>query len=590
MSLSAERASPARASCFALALTLVISCLATPSRAQGPSCAWGDGVTLPITGNLGLLLAGDGGAGVLAFTWPWSSSPGFPGTLHMFHVLEQGRLDPALPASGVPILVGADLGGQFQILGLRAVPDGVGGAYVLTRTCDAWAPGLRCYEVGEIRLQHVTAQGSPAPGWPANGLVLPCRKGAIPEELVDIFPDGAGGITAVWLDGTVWNGTFPIMAQRFGADGTPQWPGGLAGLNILTSPYRHLAMRAAGDGAGGFVVVASRYVSSTSQRRELVASRVTGAGGLAWDPAGKLVFVMPNHSANIQGVSMDEAMGASFLSAALVPVVPGPTQFVTQALTSAGNRAWGLFGVEIGPTNQQPSGQVHVPMAFATLYPDASDQFHLQVQDETGAVLLPDQAGMGFDWENHWNGPTPLATEDGNMIFIRATNFAPDPPDVRALEFDAGGNLAPAWPDTGFQVCGQTPGHEFGSALVNAGHLFVGLTSTGWFGTPPRIQRLSRAVLAADDALPARALELAAPSPNPARGAWTANVALREAARVSLEAFDVAGRRVLERDFGTRSPGRHLLPVAGDALAPGVYRVRVRAGVHTAERVLVRTR
>jgi hypothetical protein len=570
----------------------VFACLARTGSAQAPSCAWGDGVTLPISGDLGLLLASDGSAGVLAFTWPWGSSPGLPGTLRMFHVLEQGRLDPDLPTSGVPILVGADLGEQFQLYALRAIPDGSGGVYLLTRTCNAWAPGLRCWEASQMRLQHLTAQGAAAPGWPTIGHVIPCHGSPYPLNTVDIVADGAGGVTVVWLDGTVWNGTYPIMAQRFAADGTTSWPGGNAGLNVLTSPFANMSMRVAGDGVGGFVVVASRLVSSTSYRMELVATRVTGSGALAWGSAGKPVLLQPNQSASIQGVSMDAGSGVTFVSATLTPVTSGPSQFFTQALTSAGNRAWGTLGLPIGPTSgESNAGQIRIPAAFATLHADASGLFHLQIQDEFGTPLLgPDQAGMPFEWTNPWFPPTPLATADGNMILIMSKGFAPDPPDVRALEFDGGGNIAPAWPDTGFQVCGGIPGHEFGSAFVGAGHLFVGLTSSGWFGTQPRVQRLSRAVLDVVDGRPAHALELAPLSPNPARGAWTASIGLREASHVVLEAFDVAGRRVLEQDFGTVPPGWHPLPVMGGSLAAGVYRVRVRAGMHSAERVLVRIR
>ena len=85
----------------AIAFAGVIACAAPVARAQAPSCAWGDGVTLPISGDLGLLLASDGGAGVLAFTWPWESAS--PGVLRMFHVLEQGVLDPTLPSDGAPV-------------------------------------------------------------------------------------------------------------------------------------------------------------------------------------------------------------------------------------------------------------------------------------------------------------------------------------------------------------------------------------------------------------------------------------------------------------------------------------------------------
>jgi hypothetical protein len=68
-------------------------------------------------------------------------------------------------------------------------------------------------------------------------------------------------------------------------------------------------------------------------------------------------------------------------------------------------------------------------------------------------------------------------------------------------------------------------------------------------------------------------------------------VALHEAGEVSIEAFDIAGRRVLAADLGMLPAGRHALDVPGGAaLAPGVYRIRARTGPHAAERVLVKVR
>ena len=573
----------------AIAFAGVIACAAPVARAQAPSCAWGDGVTLPISGDLGLLLASDGGAGVLAFTWPWESAS--PGVLRMFHVLEQGVLDPTLPSGGTPVLSSEDFDGRNQLYALRAVPDGSGGIYLLTNVCDALTPHVRCWELSQIRLQHVTAQGAPAPGWPALGYGIPYLRHPYPLETVDIVPDGTGGVIAAWLDGTVFNGTAPLMAQRFAADGTTLWAGGLSGLNVLTSTFAHVTLRIAGDGAGGIVAVASRLVSATSTRTELVACKVDPSGALSWGTSGKPVLLQqPTYSAAIEGVSVD-AQGRSFVSAIQSPVSTGSAQFFTQSLTALGSRAWGTSGVAIGPCGGGTSAQLFLPTGFASLHADLSGVLKLQIQDETSAPLLgPDPDGMAMDWASPWASQFPLVTEEGHLIMLWANGSTPDPPDARALELDEWANLAPGWPPTGMQVCGGIGGHEFGSAFVAAGALFVGFSTNGFYGTMPRVQRLTRAVLAVDPVLPARSLELS-PAPNPARGAWLARVALREASAVSLEAFDIAGRRVLSADLGVLPAGRHALEVPGAvALVPGVYRIRARAGVNTAEKVLVKVR
>src|SRR5262245_27411255 len=95
---------------FGLVAAALLAFLAPASRAQPPTCGWGEGVTLPVSGELGLLIVSDGEAGALALTYPIASGPApNHGTLRLFHVLEQGILDPGAPAAGVTILSAADI-------------------------------------------------------------------------------------------------------------------------------------------------------------------------------------------------------------------------------------------------------------------------------------------------------------------------------------------------------------------------------------------------------------------------------------------------------------------------------------------------
>ena len=73
---------------------------------------------------------------------------------------------------------------------------------------------------------------------------------------------------------------------------------------------------------------------------------------------------------------------------------------------------------------------------------------------------------------------------------------------------------------------------------------------------------------------------LGRPVPNPARSGSALALRLPAAARVSLQIFDPAGRRIRSIDHGTLEAGAHLLPwdgrdSAGNAAAPGIYFMRV---------------
>ena len=138
-------------------------------------------------------------------------------------------------------------------------------------------------------------------------------------------------------------------------------------------------------------------------------------------------------------------------------------------------------------------------------------------------------------------------------------------------------------------VCGGRYGLTPSDAISVDGQLFVGFGNDYFPGPTPRVQRLTRAVLGVGPPEPGPALVLSSASPNPTRGPWSLQFALRDHAEVTLDVFDVAGRRVLGQALGTFPPGPHVVsPDGGAALAPGVYQVRLRSGSHAAERVLVR--
>lgn len=90
--------------------------------------------------------------------------------------------------------------------------------------------------------------------------------------------------------------------------------------------------------------------------------------------------------------------------------------------------------------------------------------------------------------------------------------------------------------------------------------------------------------------VPARpVLQLRGAQPNPAPGAVTASFVLPTRGRVSLELFDLAGRRVLQRKDLDLNPGSHLLPLILEGrAAPGVYLLRMSFKGHVLEsRVVV---
>ncbi|HLA64284.1 MAG TPA: T9SS type A sorting domain-containing protein, partial [Rhodothermales bacterium] len=97
----------------------------------------------------------------------------------------------------------------------------------------------------------------------------------------------------------------------------------------------------------------------------------------------------------------------------------------------------------------------------------------------------------------------------------------------------------------------------------------------------------SGVVAAGDGPLP-RVFALTGVYPNPARGAATVAFDVPRAATVTVEVFDVLGRRVATLAEGSQAPGRHTIRLDGGLLSTGTYLVRMRAssddGAETYER------
>jgi hypothetical protein len=83
------------------------------------------------------------------------------------------------------------------------------------------------------------------------------------------------------------------------------------------------------------------------------------------------------------------------------------------------------------------------------------------------------------------------------------------------------------------------------------------------------------------------AFALLGAAPNPARSGIRVSFTLAEAGAVRIDLLDLAGRRVLARDFGSLAAGAHVERLDHGGLAPGTYFVRLRQSGRTAARPVV---
>jgi hypothetical protein len=222
----------------------------------------------------------------------------------MLRVDGLGDPAPGFPYGGVNVC-GA-LGVQAQPALCRDGTDGVFVAWCDARSCPgAPDPDLQyCYD---IYLQRLGGAGTPAPGWPVDGLPV-CVDPEV-QQAPQVVPDGSGGVFVAWeIAGPQgWS----IHAQHVLADGSlaPGWPVG--GKRMFAADAYCDNMAVASDQLGGLFVAGSLYLASGFR---VYVQHVSGDGQFdgPWGAAG-LPVVSPLLNQSEDDAELAESLPGSVI-------------------------------------------------------------------------------------------------------------------------------------------------------------------------------------------------------------------------------------------------------------------------------------
>jgi hypothetical protein len=410
------------------------------------------------------------------------------------------------------------------------VPNGSGGAIVV------WAD----YRTGEtdIYAQNLTASGTIAAGWPVNGTRL-C--GAATDQLEPISTsDGAGGAIATWSDPRKGAPNFSdIYAQRVLSSGAiaPGWPAD--GVALCTAIDNQLFPRIAPDGSGGAIV---SWTDRRAGSDQVFAQRVSGSGAIpaGWPADGLAVCTIADGQARTRIIS-DGSGGAVVVWEDYR--TGSNTNLYAQRITDAGSVVAGW------------------PINGAAVCAEA----HLQI----GPVLVSDGSGGAvFAWRDDRNDPGGW----GDLYAQRVTGT---------------GVVAPGWPVDGIALC-IAPGNQQTASIASdgSGGAIVAWEderdsyATDLYATRVEASGYVTSVVDPPSAIGVGFLML---SPNPFRDHLGLDFALAEAGPAEVGVYDAAGRLVRRLQQGAvPAGGQHLSwdgrDEAGQSVAAGVYFVRVQAG------------
>lgn len=410
----------------------------------------------------------------------------------------------------------------------RLASDGAGGIYLASYGNST----------AQIRLQHLLADGSTAPGWSPRGR----RIGeAFSLEFCHLLPDGSGGAVVVWPDLSAAGAR--MRALRVNADTTiaAGWPaaglllgsGGIGPVFSNHPPYDLLLP----SGPDHFIVGWADATNSTAVHVYLQRFGLDGTLDPAW-PASGLDVLTPGTLAKVTLVA-DGLAGVHVLWEA--GGVPLTTHVLASGQFAPGHDAQG------------------VPLVDAAAGYRTSSYWGFYAGDRLSGATGPD-GGLLFAWSD-FRQPQPTA----RVRWILA-NGLPDPAE------DAAGRIVSP-PGIG-NVIGLLPDGAGGGYVawwVNlSGETFVGLEN-----------RIARAERSTNVGVPPRAgssaLALRAPMPNPARGSVRFDLWLADDAPARFTLFDLAGR--VHRSTTLTGAGPHSIRFEDlGTLAPGLYHAQLVQG------------
>jgi hypothetical protein len=288
-------------------------------------------------------------------------------------------------------------------------PDGDGGAFV------AWRDGRNLSSSGaDVYVQHLTASGAIAAGWPSDGLPVCMEPNSqYPSALV---ADGQGGVIVVWVDSrdgfaTLWD----IYAQHLTPGGqiAAGWPA--KGLALCSMPEEQSMAQAVPDGAGGAIVTWRDFRNGDSGyivNSDVYATRVTGAGAIApgWPEQGLPVCTADG---NQWGLAVSDGAGGAIV--AWNDERGGGTATYAQRLTGDGKIAAGAWQPNGIPLCDTPGGCAVV------------------------GICTDGDSGSYITWTD-----TRTAGGDPRWYYYA---------DIYAQRVRGDGTIAAGWPEDGFPAC-----------------------------------------------------------------------------------------------------------------------------------------
>ncbi len=593
-----RRASATRPSAFT---TFLLTVIIVVGESVHPSArtwaAWmsdGNWIANAPGGQGAPALGPDGSGGILA-AWVQSRPDVFlqPDTnqVHVIRLDAEGSPSAGWPAIGVAVHPIID--GQSTPL-VTAISDG--DFYV------AWNvfPGSVLNPRG-ARIKRFRPWGATALGWPPEGVEL----GTNSARVLTLTADKVQSAFAVLTEFKGDKIDHDVAAQRIPADDEQLVSWGSYGARVDSTTRDDVAPNLAPDGSGGAYVAWHVFISGEVLARRLDS---TGAYSSSW-PAWPLS--LGRNGGGIEGIAMSPAGGHGAWVAWSDSDGPLPDSdgniYLTRLIPDGGvSPEFPPDGLAIcqAPGRQISPQVVAVGADAVVVWADLRDSTSFDIYalrvTPTGEPALGWPVGGLAVGQGTGHQTEPALVPDGSGgVLVTWRDARTDLGDIFVQRLDARGLLAPGWPTDGVRLCGA-PGRQRLPTIASDG---AGGAYIGWRDnrnpdeTRFYVTRVTNAGATGPDISVAPSptrLRFVSAQPNPAAGSQLIEFDLPVDAFVSVEIYDVSGRRqrtiVSQESFdaGTRGVVWDGRAEDGSRLPRGVYLARIRTdGESTAGKLVL---
>jgi hypothetical protein len=478
-------------------------------------------------------------------------------------------------------------------------PDGDGGVFL------SWSDDRNTPFEYDLYAQRVS--GSGLTHWSANG-VLVCAA-PLTQRDASVIPDGAGGAIVSWTDFRP-AAAADIYANRVNSSGAALW--GFNGTPLCTNIDHQRNPFVVSDGVGGAIVM---WEDDRSANFDLHAQRIEKRGvwgrpepfaetasDIPGDQGGKVAvnwLASGQDAYDLQVVSHYSVWRATDVEPAAAAVVSSAEEIGSDfhgaayrlEVDAAGDEHyWEWVGNQAAiysprysfststrsdSTSQATSDHFFQVLAHTwnnfVFWTSNAVSGHSVDNLAPAAPLMLTAQRVGRDVHLHWNRSHAPDVRDYSVFRASATGVTPVPVNFLSTSDDT------------LMVDVNTP--------VSALYYVVTATDVHENESTPSNEASVQNLTGIGDTPALTALTVLQNSPNPFTGTTSVEVGLPAAADVSIEIYDVAGRRVREERLAGRSGWQRVTfdgrSGEGKSLASGVYFYRVTAGGSTVTRKMV---